>query len=132
MIAALNNKGVKPVGKLSKPRIKTKQVNTPTALYGVLGVDLTEIHGLGPSLALKLIGECGTDLRAWPSAKHFTSWLCLAPGNKISGGKVLSSRTRRSSSRAAALLRLAATTVGRSDTALGAFGCPHVRVSRRP
>jgi transposase InsO family protein len=60
-------------------------------------------------------------MKAWPSAKHFTSWLCLAPGNKISGGKVLSSRTRRSSSRAAALLRLAATTVGRSDTALGAF-----------
>ena len=86
-----------------------------------VGVDLTQIHGLGPSLALKLVGECGTDLRAWPSAKHFTSWLCLAPGNKISGGKLLSSRTRRSSSRAAALLRLAATTIGRSDTALGAF-----------
>jgi transposase len=126
LVSALNNKDAKPVGKLSKPRIKTKQVNTPTfdvrtALYGVLGLDLTEIHGLGPSLALKLVGECGTDLKAWPSAKHFTSWLCLAPGNKISGGKVLSSRTRRSSSRAAALLRLAATTVGRSDTALGAF-----------
>ena len=59
----------------------------------LLGVDLTQIHGLGPSLALKLIAECGTDLKAWPSAKHFTSWLCLAPGNKISGGKVLSSRT---------------------------------------
>lgn len=56
-----------------------------------------------------------------PTAKHFTSWLCLAPGNKISGSKVLSSRTRRSSSRAAALLRLAATTIGRNDTALGAF-----------
>jgi hypothetical protein len=76
---------------------------------------------LDPSLALKLIGECGTNLKAWPTTKHFTFWLCLAPGNKISGGKVLSSRTRRSSSRAAALLRLAATTVGRSDTALGAF-----------
>jgi len=126
LIAALSNGGTKPVGKLPKPRVKTKQVNTPsfdvrTALYGVLGVDLTEIHGLGPSLSLKLIGECGTDLSAWPTAKHFTSWLCLAPGNKVSGGKVLSSRTRRSSSRAAALLRLAATTVGRSDTALGAF-----------
>ncbi|WP_249788095.1 transposase [Bradyrhizobium sp. NBAIM01] len=70
---------------------------------------------------MKLIGECGTDLRAWPSGKHFTSWLCLAPANKICGGKALSSRTRRSSSRAAALLRLAATTVGRSDTAFGAF-----------
>jgi transposase len=111
---------------LPRPRTKTKQVSTPSfdvraALFGVLGVDLTQIHGMGPSLSLKLVGECGTDLRAWPSAKHFTSWLCLAPGNKISGGKVLSSRTRRSSSRAAALLRLAAVTIGRSDTALGAF-----------
>jgi transposase len=126
LMSALSDKAAKPIGKLSRPRVKTKQVNAPSfdvraALYGVIGVDLTEIHGLGPSLALKLVGECGTDLRAWPTAKHFTSWLCLAPGNKISGGKVLSSRTRRSSSRAAALLRLAATTIGRSETALGAF-----------
>ncbi len=111
---------------LPKARIKGKQHNAPSfdvraALYGVLGIDLTQIHGLGPSLALKLISECGTDLRAWKSAEHFTSWLCLAPGNKISGGKLLFSRTRRSSSRAAALLRLAAVTIGRSDTALGAF-----------
>jgi transposase len=90
-------------------------------LHSVLGIDLTQIHGLGPSLALKLVGECGTDLSAWPDAKHFTSWLCLAPSNKISGGKVLSARTRRSGSRAAALLRLAAVTVGRTQTALGAF-----------
>jgi transposase len=90
-------------------------------LHSVLGIDLTQIHGLGPSLVLKLIGECGTDLSTWPDAKHFTSWLCLAPSNKISGGKVLSARTRRSGSRAAALLRLAATTVGRTQTALGAF-----------
>lgn len=115
-----------PLAPLPKIRTRTKQVNAPSfdvraALYGLVGTDLTQIHGLGPSLALKLVGECGTDLRAWPTAKHFTSWLCLAPGNKISGGKVLSSRTRRSSSRAAALLRLAATTIGRSDTALGAF-----------
>jgi transposase len=90
-------------------------------LFALLGKDLTQINGLGPYLALKLVAECGDDLSAWPSAKHFTSWLCLAPSNKISGGKVLSSRTRRSGSRAAALLRLAAVTVGRTDTALGAF-----------
>lgn len=111
---------------LPKVRTRTKQANTPdfevrTSLYRVLGVDLTQIHGMGSSLAFKLVGECGTDLAAWPSAEHFTSWLCLAPGNKISGGKLLSSKTRRSSNRAAALLRLAATTIGRSDTALGAF-----------
>ena len=113
-------------GKLPAPRHKTKQPNAMAfdvraMLHGLLGCDLTQIHGLGPSLALKLVGECGTDLAAWPDAKHFTSWLCLAPSNKISGGKILSSRTRRSGSRAAALLRLAATTVGRTETALGAF-----------
>ena len=75
------------------------------ALFALLGKDLTQINGFGPYLALKLIAECGDDLSAWPSAKHFTSWLCLAPSNKISGGKVLSSRTRRSGSRSAALLR---------------------------
>lgn len=125
-VAALSIKGRGAPPPLPKARIKGKQVNAPAfdvraALYGVLGTDLTQIHGLGPSLALKLVAECGTHLRAWKTAKHFTSWLCLAPGNKISGGKLLSSKTRRSSSRAAALLRLAATTIGRSDTALGAF-----------
>lgn len=124
--AGLTTRAAAPIGDPPKARVRTRQVNAPSfdvraALYGVIGVDLTQIHGLGPSLALKLVGECGTDLRAWPTAKHFTSWLCLAPGNKISGGKLLSSRTRRSTSRAAALLRLAATTIGRSDTALGAF-----------
>jgi len=111
---------------LPPARHRDATANAPTfdaraALHAVLGVDLTQIHGLGASLALKLVGECGTDLSAWPDAKHFTSWLCLAPGNKISGGKVLSTRTRRSGSRAAALLRLAAVTVGRTQTALGAF-----------
>jgi transposase len=47
--------------------------------------------------------------------------LALAPHNKISGGRVLSSKTRRTSNRAASLLRLAAGTVGPTDTALGAF-----------
>jgi len=115
-----------PVGKLPPARTTKKQSNEPafdvrSALHSLLGCDVTKIHGLGPYLALKLVGECGTNLSAWPNAKHFTSWLCLSPSNKISGGKVLSSRTRRSGSRAAALLRLAAVAVGRTDTALGAF-----------
>jgi transposase len=114
-------------GPLPSPRQnRSRQQNSSlfdvrAALFALLGKDLTQINGLGPYLALKLIAECGDDLSAWPSAKHFTSWLCLAPSKKISGGKVLSSRTRRSGSRAAALLRLAAATVGRTDTALGAF-----------
>ncbi len=107
-------------------RYTTRQPNAPAfdaraALHAILGIELTQIHGLGPALALKRVGECGTAPSAWPSAKHFTPWLCLAPSHKISGGTVLASRTRRSANRAAALLRLAATTVGRTDTALGAF-----------
>lgn len=92
-----------------------------TALYTLLGADLSQIHGFGPHTILRLIGECGDDMRRWPSVKHFTSWLCLAPGNKISGGRVLSSKTRRSSNRAAVVLRMAAINVGKTHTALGAF-----------
>ena len=91
------------------------------ALYTLLGRDLTQIHGLGPYTVLRLIGECGDDMTRWRTSKHFTSWLALAPGNKISGGKLLSSKTRRSSNRGAALLRIAAVNVGRTQTALGAF-----------
>ena len=115
-----------PVENPGAVRIKNKRHNgfsfdVQPVLHTVLGLDVTKIDGFGPHVALKLLAECGTDMSRWPSAKHFTSWLCLSPGNKISGGKVLSSRTRRSSSRAAAALRLAATTVGRTQTALGAF-----------
>jgi transposase len=91
------------------------------ALHGLLGADLTQIHGFGPYTVLRLVAECGDDMSKWPTDKHFTSWLSLAPGNKISGGRVLSSRTRRSTNRAAALLRIAAVNIGRTQTALGAF-----------
>ena len=127
ILKRLKTSATPPATKLAPARQRTRQPNAPAfdaraALHAILGVDLTQIDGLGPYLALKLVGECGTNLTAWPTAKHFTSWLtAMAPHNKISGGKVLSSKTRRSSNRAAALLRLAAATVGRTNTALGAF-----------
>jgi transposase len=122
----LKKNATPPASKLLPAKHETRSANAPAfdaraALHAILGVDLTQINGLGPYLALKLVGECGTNLTAWPTAKHFTSWLGLAPHNKISGGKVLSSKTRRTSNRAASLLRLAAVSVGRTDTALGAF-----------
>jgi len=116
-----------PAGALLKGRKRSRSKNEPAldlqpALFTLVGgVDLTQIHGLGPYSALRIVAECGTDMSRWPTAKHFTSWLTLAPGNKISGGKVLSSRTRRSSNRAAALFRNAAIGVGKTNTALGAF-----------
>lgn len=92
-----------------------------SALYQLVGVDLTQIHGIGLFLALSLIAECGTDLSKWLTAKHFTSWLMLSPGCKISGGKVLSAHSRKSNNRLTAHLRLAAVTVGKTNPALGAF-----------
>ncbi len=79
------------------------------------------VFALTQSLALRLIAECGTDLSKWRTAKHFTSWLTLSPGCKISGGKVLSAHSRKSNNRLTAHLRLAAVTVGKTNTALGAF-----------
>ena len=121
----LNGPEPQPAQALSRRR-SPKSPNEPSfdvrsLLHTLTGVDLTEVHGLGPYAVLKLIGECGDDMSRWPTAKHFTSWLTLSPGNKISGGKVLSSKTRRSSNRAAVILRLCAVNVGKTRTALGAF-----------
>lgn len=57
----------------------------------------------------------------WKTEKHFASWLGLSPGNKISGGKILNSKTKPSANRAAAALRIAAFTLANSKSALGAF-----------
>jgi transposase len=85
------------------------------------GVDLSELPGIGPYGALKLVSEIGLDMSRWPSEKHFASWLTVAPRNQISGGKLLRSRTQPSANRAAKILRMAAMSLGRSDHALGAF-----------
>ncbi|WP_419585764.1 transposase [Stutzerimonas chloritidismutans] len=115
-----------PSKPLPKPRHRTRQPNTlnfdvRTLLYQLVGVDLAQIHGIGPYLALRLVAECGTDLSRWRTAHHFTSWLTLAPGCRISGGKVLSAHTRKTKNRVTAHLRLAAVTIGKTNTALGAF-----------
>jgi len=90
-------------------------------LHRMTGVDLTQIRGINAHTALKVVSEIGTDMSRWPTAKHFTSWLALAPGTKKSGGKLMSSRTKATKNRAAHALRLAANALQRADTALGAF-----------
>ena len=90
-------------------------------LYRLTGTDLSQIDGIGPYQALRLISEIGTDMHRWPSEQHFTAWLTLAPQNKISGGRLLSSHTPASANRAAAMLRMVAMSLARTQTALGAF-----------
>ena len=90
-------------------------------LYRVTGVDLTAIAGLQAHTVLKVLSEIGLDMTRWPSARHFGSWLGLAPNNRVSGGKVLSRRTTPTANRAATALRVAAQALHRSKSALGAF-----------
>ena len=91
------------------------------ALYRVLGIDLTELEGINESTALTLISELGTNLSAFATVKHFCSWLGLCPQFRKTGGKVKSSRTRPGLSRAAAALRMAASSLHSSRSGLGAY-----------
>ena len=92
-----------------------------TRLFQMCGVDLTRIDGIEVTTALAVVSEVGTDMARFPTVKHFTSWLGLCPGTKISGGRVLSSKTKRVANRAAQSLRLAAAALRSSQSALGAY-----------
>jgi len=113
-----------PLGPDPKPNSHAKNApafDVRAGLYRILGVDLTAIAGLEASSAQILVSEIGTDMSKWPTEKHFASWLGLAPHNDISGGKVLRSKPRKGNRRAAQVLRLAAQTLGRTQTALGSY-----------
>jgi transposase len=109
-----------------KPRVRGRKAHDPrfnvrTALYYLVGIDLTAIEGIDEIHALTLISELGTDFTKWPTVKHFTSWLGLCPNWKKTGGKVQSSKTRKGKNRAASALRLAAWSLMRSHSYLGAY-----------
>jgi hypothetical protein len=91
-------------------------------LYRLTGVDLVAISGLNASTVQTIISEVGTDLQAFPTEKHFCSWLGLAPHNDLSGGKRLRSRTLPTNNRAGQAFRMAAQSVAKSpESAFGAF-----------
>jgi transposase len=122
--ALLDERTVKPVdiGKLPRAGSKTRaEHDIRQRLANWAGVDLTRINGLGVGVVMKLLSEVGPDVSRFASVKHFCSWLGLCPGTKISGGKVLSSGTKRSANRARQALKLAAQSLWRSESALGAF-----------
>ena len=113
-----------PLGKEKNPR-KTPWRNEPPALredlYRAFGVDLTQIPGINTLTAQMLLTEIGPDFSRFPTAGDFCSWLRICPNPKITGGKVVSSKTRPSKNRAAAALRMGAQGLHRSQSFLGNY-----------
>ncbi len=88
----------------------------------MIGVDFTGIPGLDVLTIQTIISEVGMNPNKWPTEKHFSSWLGLSPANRITGEKVIGTRTRRVINRAADAFRMAANSALNSKSALGAYG----------
>jgi len=113
-------------GEPAKGKQRGRSRNAPkfdlrTQLFKMCGVDLTRIDGIDVTTALAVISETGTDMSRFATVGHFTSWLGLCPGTKITGGKVMSGKTKRCANHAAQALRLAAAALRPSQSALGAY-----------
>ena len=98
-----HSNGDLPAAKSGRRRSKgnAPRFDVWTHLYRMTGIDLTRIDGVDAYTALKVVSEIGTDMTKWTSAKHFASWLGLSPNNRITGGRVISSKTKPSANRAA-------------------------------
>jgi transposase len=111
----------KPASRAIRKQRNQMKFNVREEAFRISGVDLTRINGISESAAMSLISEIGINMSSWPTEKHFVSWLSLCPNNKISGGRVLKSRTRKTVNRARAIFCLCAQSLLRSQSALGAF-----------
>jgi transposase len=121
LLTPLGRHDVKLTGPAKRSGKNTPGFDLRSALARWAGVDLTRINGLAVTSVLTILSEVGPDLSRFTNVKHFCSWLGLCPGTKISGGKVLSARTRRSTNRVRQALKLAAMSLSRNGSALGAF-----------
>ena len=110
-----------PVKKKYKTNKNNLNFDATDMLQKIVGTDLTEIFGITDTNATEIISEIGLDMSKWPTAKHFTAWLNLAPNNKVSGGKLLSSRVPRKRNKAGQIFKMAAFAVQRSKNWLAIF-----------
>ena len=119
--ALQNHDGEPPEGKKKARARNAPKCDLRTQLFRMCGVDLTRIDGINVTTAIAVISETGSDMSRFPTVGHFTSGLGLCPGTKITGGKVMSGKTKRVANRAAQALRLAAAALRSSQSALGAY-----------
>ena len=113
---------------LAQPARAPRERRRQLALRAMLGVDLTAIPTIGIETALTIASEVGPDLSRFPRAAHFCSWLTLAPGTRISGGKQLRESQPKRLNRAGQALRMAASIARHNKTYIGA--CHRARLRR--
>jgi len=102
-----------PGGRAKKKGKNDPKIDLAKLSYQLTGgVDLYSVEGIGRSTLMSILSEIGVDLKAFPTAKHFTSWLRLSPNNRISGGKVITRRTPKGKNQLADALRHAANGIG--------------------
>ena len=104
-----------------KPRRNEPRFDLRTYQYRIFGVDLTAVPGVSSLTVQVLLTEVGPDLSKFANAAAFASWLGLCPDNRISGGQILSARTRKVTNRLTLALRMAALALHRSQSFLGQY-----------
>lgn len=121
LLGSLARTQAKPEGK-GKARTKSSPVfDLRTALYRWAGVDLTRINALDATTVLKVLAEIGPDFSRFPTVKHFCAWINICPGTRITGGKRISGRAKVAANRVKQALKMAAMSLSRSRSALGAY-----------
>lgn len=114
-----SNSGLKP---RKRPGVNAPDIPQRRTLLAQMceGRDLTVLQAHTEYSVLQLVYEVGTELDRWPSEKHFTSWLGLAPGSRQSGKR--RGNAKRQRNRVGRLFCVMARSLARSkDIALGGF-----------
>ena len=106
-------------GKKGMVRKNQYHFNLRDYLHAIFGVDLTEVEGLDEISLLSILAVTGTDMRKWPTAAHFASWLNLSPRPKITGGRIVGYEKRFTNNPATQAFRMAANSLWQSKGPLG-------------
>jgi hypothetical protein len=107
-------------GRLKKKRANKPQFDLREGLFRLTGTDLTRIDSIDVMTAMTVISEAGYDMSKWETEDHFVSWLRLCPDNRISGNKVIGKGRLPTNNPISIALRMAASTLRKSNTYLGA------------
>lgn len=125
----LKEKSIDPEKQPRKKSVSRKQkpfefsFDVEREITRITGLSITRLAGVGASTALTLISETGLDMKKWATAKHFASWVRVAPNIRVSGGKILSRKTKQGNTIVGVAFRRSTASLYRdkNDTALGMF-----------